>query len=246
SFKFFDNTKTGHIMTRITTELFEIGELAHHGPEDLFIALMTFIGAFAIMMTVNMQLALIILAIVPILIILFTYSNIRMSENWYNMYRDVADVNARIEDAVSGARVVQSFTNENHEMEQFNTNNYSFRRSKLKAYRVMATVHSSIYAMMRFVTLGVLILGAYFVHNGKMTIGELFAFILFVNILFKPIEKISALLEMYPKGMAGFKRFQELLSTEPEIKDRKDAVEVKELRGDISFNHVSFKYEHEL
>jgi len=246
SFKFFDNTKTGHIMTRITTDLFEIGELAHHGPEDLFIALMTFIGAFAIMMTVNMQLALIILAIVPILIILITYSNIKMGEAWQNMYRDVADVNARIEDAVSGARVVQSFTNENHEMEQFNTNNYSFRRSKLKAYRVMATVHSSIYAMMRFVTLGVLILGAYFVHNGKMTIGELFAFILFVNILFKPIEKISALLEMYPKGMAGFKRFQELLSTEPEIKDRKDAVEVKELRGDISFNHVSFKYEHEL
>src|SRR5690625_1120512 len=118
SFRFFDNTKTGHIMSRITNDLFEIGELAHHGPEDLFIAAMTFIGAFWIMITINMELALIILFIVPILIVLITYSNIKMSAAWRSMYQDIAGVNARIEDAVSGARVVQSFTNEPYEMKE--------------------------------------------------------------------------------------------------------------------------------
>src|SRR5690625_5102111 len=116
SFKFFDNTKTGHIMTRITTDLFEIGELAHHGPEDLFIACMTFIGAFVIMLNINAQLALIILIIVPILIALITYSNIKMGEAWQAMYHDVAKVNTRIEDADSGASVVQSFTNETYKL----------------------------------------------------------------------------------------------------------------------------------
>src|SRR5699024_2314934 len=194
SFRFFDNTKTGHIMTRITTDLFEIGESAHHGPEDLFIAMMTFVGAFWIMLTINVQLALLILIIVPILIFLITYSNIKMSEAWHEMYHDIAGVNARIEDAVSGARVVQSFTNEPYEMKEFNKNNNFFRRSKLKAYRVMATVHSSIYMMMRIVTLVVLVVGAWLSYNNQLTYGELVAFVLFVNVLFKPIEKISALL----------------------------------------------------
>ncbi|HLS35328.1 MAG TPA: ABC transporter ATP-binding protein [Bacillota bacterium] len=246
SFKFFDNTKTGHIMTRITTDLFEIGELAHHGPEDLFIACMTFIGAFVIMLNINAQLALIILIIVPILIALITYSNIKMGEAWQAMYHDVAEVNARIEDAVSGARVVQSFTNEPYEIEQFNINNNNFRRSKLRAYRVMARVNSSIYMMMRYSTLGVLMIGAWFVYTNKISYGEMFMFILYINILFNPIEKISALLEMYPKGMAGFKRFLNLLETEPEIKDKKDAIEVPTLRGDISFNNVIFTYEEEV
>ena len=116
SFRFFDNTKTGHIMSRITNDLFEIGELAHHGPEDIFIAGMTFVGAFWLMFNINFQLALIILIIVPILIWLISYSNIRMNRAWKTMYEDIADVNARVEDAVSGARVVQSFTNEEYEM----------------------------------------------------------------------------------------------------------------------------------
>lgn len=243
SFRFFDNTKTGHIMTRITTDLFEIGELAHHGPEDLFIAAMTFVGAFWIMLTINLQLALIILFIVPILIALITYSNIKMSEAWRSMYQDIAGVNARIEDAVSGARVVQSFTNEPYEMKEFTKNNNFFRASKLKAYRVMATVHSSIYFTMRLVTLIVLVVGAYLTYNNQMMYGELIAFVLFVNVLFKPIEKISALLELYPKGMAGFRRFMNLLDVHPEIIDRKDAIEVETLRGDIEFKNVTFSYE---
>ena len=243
SFRFFDNTKTGHIMSRITNDLFEIGELAHHGPEDLFIACMTFIGAFWIMLTINVQLALVILFIVPLLIFFMTYSNIKMSKAWKNMYEDIAGVNARIEDAVSGSRVVQSFTNEPYEMERFRENNELFRKSKLGAYKVMAIVTSNIYLLMRFMTLVVLVFGAWLSFTGKLTYGELVAFVLYVNVLIKPIEKISALLELYPKGMAGFKRFTELLDEEPDIEDAKDAKVVNDLQGNIAFHDVTFTYE---
>src|SRR5690625_6124264 len=157
SYRFFDNTKTGHIMSRITNDLFEIGELAHHGPEDLFIAVMTFFGAFWIMLTINVKLALVILFIVPILIVLITYSNIQMSKAWKEMYENIAGVNARIEDAVAGVRVVQSFTNEDFERERFIDNNNRFRKTKIKAYKVMAFVSANIYMMMRFMTLVVLV-----------------------------------------------------------------------------------------
>lgn len=243
SFRFFDNTKTGHIMSRITNDLFEIGELAHHGPEDLFIAVMTFIGAFWIMFTINVKLALIILIMVPILIFFMAYSNIKMSQAWTNMYENIAGVNARIEDAVSGARVVQSFTNERYEMNRFTENNYIFRKSKLGAYRVMAFVSANIYMLMRFVTLAVLVYGAWLSYNGELLYGELIAFVLYVNVLFRPIEKITALLELYPKGMAGFKRFMDLLDKSPDVKDRSDAKHVTKLHGNIAFNDVTFSYE---
>lgn len=243
SFKFFDNTKTGRIMSRITNDLFEIGELAHHGPEDFFIAIMTFVGAFWIMLTINVQLALIILIMVPFLIFFISYSNVKMSKAWRAMYEDIAGVNARVEDAVSGARVVQSFTNEDFEEKRFIENNELFRKSKLGAYKVMAFVSSNIYMLMRFMTLIVLVVGAWLSFNGQLSYGELVAFVLYVNVLMKPIEKISALLELYPKGMAGFRRFQELLDLDPDVKDKKGAVAVNQLTGDIAFNDVSFTYD---
>jgi len=243
SFKFFDNTKTGHVMSRITNDLFDIGELAHHGPEDLFIAIMTFVGAFWIMLTINVKLALIVIFIVPVLVWLITYCNKSMNKAWKHMYGDIADVNARVEDSVSGVRVVQSFTNEKFEMERFSVNNKRFRKAKIVAYKVMSLTSSSVYMLMRFFTLVVLVYGAWLTFNGQLTNGELVAFILYVNILQKPIDKISTLLELYPKGMAGFRRFLELLDSEPEIQDRKDAVEVPELRGDIQFNDVTFGYD---
>ncbi len=243
SFKFFDNTKTGHVMSRITNDLFDIGELAHHGPEDLFIAIMTFVGAFWIMLTINVKLALIVIFIVPVLVWLITYCNKSMNKAWKHMYSDIADVNARVEDSVSGVRVVQSFTNEKFEMERFSVNNKRFRKAKIVAYKVMSLTSSSVYMLMRFFTLVVLVYGAWLTFNGQLTNGELVAFILYVNILQKPIDKISTLLELYPKGMAGFRRFLELLDSEPEIQDRKDAVEVPELRGDIQFSDVTFGYD---
>ncbi|RLL42816.1 ABC transporter ATP-binding protein [Oceanobacillus piezotolerans] len=244
SFRFFDNTKTGHIMSRITTDLFDLGELAHHGPEDLFISMMTFVGAFIIMFTINPVLAMVILVAVPILIMLITFGNIRMNKAWKRMYEDIAGVNARVEDAVSGVRVVQSFTNETFEMDRFSTDNKSFRKAKIGAYKVMAIVHSNIYLLMRLMTLVVLVAGAWLTFNNMLTYGELVSFILFVNVLTTPINKITALLEMYPKGMAGFKRFTELMDVSPDVRNRKDAVEVNHLMGDISFKDVTFGYEH--
>ncbi|MBO0992159.1 ABC transporter ATP-binding protein [Bacillus sp. SD088] len=243
SFRFFDNTKTGHIMSRISNDLFDIGELAHHGPEDFFIAIMTFVGAFAIMFQINPSLAVITCIMVPFLIWLVTYCNIKMNHAWKNMYSRIADVNARVEDSVSGARVVQSFTNEQFEIHRFKKDNGLFRIAKLAAYKVMAGTHSSIYMMTRLVTLLVLVVGAWFSFNGKLTYGELVSFVLYVNVLIKPVDKISALLELYPKGMAGFKRFRDLIDQEPEVQDRPNAVAIDYLRGNISFEDVHFQYD---
>ncbi len=243
SFRFFDNTKTGHIMSRITNDLFDIGELAHHGPEDAFIAVMTFAGAFGIMFTINPTLAVIALVIVPLLVVLVTYCNMAMNKAWHQMYGKIADVNGRVEDAVSGVRVVQSFTNEEFEINRFKKDNGLFRKAKIKAYKVMAGTHSSIYMMTRFLTLIVLVVGAWLSLHNKLSYGELVSFVLYTNVLIKPVDKISALLELYPKGMAGFRRFRELLAKDPEIVDAPDAVDVASLSGNIQFQHVDFSYD---
>ncbi len=243
SFRFFDNTKTGHIMTRITTDLFDIGELAHHGPEDAFIAVMTIIGAFILMYSINPELALIAIVMVPFLIVLVAFCNKAMNSAWLNMYGKIAEVNGRVEDSVSGSRVVKSFTNESFELARFQYDNGNFRLAKLVAYNVMAWTTSSIYMMTRLLTLVILVVGAWFTIQKTLSIGELVSFILFVNILIKPVDKISALLELYPKGMAGFSRFQDLLNQEPEIKDTPDAIDVAHLNGDISLSNVTFGYD---
>ncbi|MFD2444235.1 ABC transporter ATP-binding protein [Bacillus sp. CGMCC 1.16607] len=243
SFRFFDNTKTGHIMSRITNDLFDLGELAHHGPEDLFISVMTFVGAFWIMLTINVKLAFVTIIIVPFLIWLITVCNFKMNKAWDRMYGNIADVNARVEDSVSGIRVVQSFTNEEFEISRFKTNNQKFRQAKLSAYKVMSFSLSGIFMMTRLMILVVLVYGAWLSFTNQMSYGELVGFILYTNVLFKPIDKISALMELYPKGMAGFKRFTELIDTEPEVEDVKDAVEISSLKGDIIFKDVSFSYD---
>lgn len=243
SFRFFDNIKTGHVMSRITNDLFDIGELAHHGPEDFFIAIMTFFGAFGIMFWINPKLALVTLVVIPFLVWLITYCNIKMNGAWSNMYGKIADVNGRVEDSVSGARVVQSFTNEEFEISRFKNDNGRFRLAKLVAYKVMAATHSSIYMMTRLLTLIVLVYGAWLNYQGELSYGELVSFVLFLNVLIKPIDKISALLELYPKGMAGFSRFQDLMDQEPEILDGPDAIEVSGLKGNITFQDVHFGYD---
>ncbi len=243
SFKFFDNTKTGNIMSRITNDLMDIGELAHHGPEDLFISVMTFVGAFWIMFSINVKLALVALVILPFLGWLMVVSNLRMNRAWKKMYGEIADVNSRVEDSVSGVRVVQSFTNEKFENQRFQVNNQKFRKAKLRGYKIMSFSLSGIYMMTRFVTLAVLVVGAWLSYTNQLSYGELVGFVLYVNVLFKPIDKISALMELYPKGMAGFKRFTELIDTDPDVVDTKDAVEVATLHGDIRFEDVSFGYD---
>lgn len=242
SFRFFDNHKTGHLMSRVTNDLFDIGELAHHGPEDFVIAVMTLLGAFGIMFSINPDLAFVTIVAIPFLIVMITYANKNMSKAWRQMYRNIGDVNARVEDSVAGARVVQSFTNEAFEIERFRKDNAFYRRSKIEAYRVMSTSLAGIYMTTRLMTLLVLVYGAYLTYEGQLTYGELVGFVLYMNLMIKPVEKITALLEMYPKGMAGFQRFVQLLDESPDVEDKPGALSVERLHGDIRFRDVSFGY----
>lgn len=243
SFSFFDNNKTGTIMSRMTNDLFEIGELAHHGPEDVFIAMMTFSGAFGIMLMVNWELAVITFIIVPFLVWIIVYFNKKLNLAATKMFEEIAEVNARVDDSISGIRVVKSFGNEKFEMNRFLANNKSFRLAKLRSYLAISYSSSGIYMLTRLITLVVLICGAWFTYQGKLSYGELVGFLLYVGILLRPIDKITTLLDSYPKGMAGFKRFCDLLDTEPDVKDAPNAIKVENLRGDIEFRDVSFSYE---
>lgn len=243
SFRFFDNNKTGHLVSRMTNDLMDIGEIAHHGPEDVFIALMTLTGAFALMYSINWQLAVLTFIIVPIIVYLSLYFGKKMSQAFSRFFADIADFNARVENNVSGMRVVQAFANEDHEIAQFNVNNARFRQSKLIAYRIMAWNSSISYILMKIITLFVLLCGTWFVIHKHMTYGEFMAFILLSNVFLDPIQKINSVIETYPKGIAGFKRYLELLETAPDIADAPDAIDVGHLTGNIEYRDVSFGYE---
>ncbi|SHE13371.1 ABC transporter ATP-binding protein [Chlamydia abortus] len=243
SFRFFDNHKTGHLVGRVTNDLNEIGELAHHGPEDVFIAVMTLAGSFTLMAYINLELALLTFIIVPIMAWLIILFGGRMTTTYRRLFSNVGNFNARIEENVGGIRVVQSFANEEHEKELFAVDNRNFRETKLMAYKTMARSISVSYMLMRLITIFVMVCGAWFYIKGRIELGEFMAFLLLSNIFFRPIEKINAVIESYPKGIAGFKRYVEIIDTEPDIADAKDAVAVDSLRGDIRFENVTFGYE---
>lgn len=243
SFRFFDNNKTGHLVSRMTNDLMEIGEVAHHGPEDLFIAAMTLVGAFVVMANLHLELALITFAAVPIMIALAVYFNGKMTKAFHRMFADMADFNARVEDNVGGIRVVQAFSNEEFEKKLFAENNLRYRMAKLVAYKIMGKNSSLSYMLMRLVSLLVMISGAWFVLHDQLKYGEFLAFLLLVNVLFRPIEKINAIVESYPKGIAGFRRYVELLETEPDVQESPNAKDVGHLQGHIRYRDVTFGYE---
>ncbi|MCX6041333.1 MAG: ABC transporter ATP-binding protein [Caldilinea sp.] len=242
SFRYFDNAKTGHLIARITTDLQDIGELAHHGPEDIFIAVMTLVGAFVLMGWLDLELTLLTFVVVPAIIWVSMYFSGKMTRTYRQLFRDVAQFNSRIEDAVGGIRVVKAFANEAYENQLFAVDNLQYRSTKLTAYRIMAFSLSLSYMLMRFVSLFVMICGTWFVIAGELTYGEFVAFLLLTNVFFRPIEKINAVIESYPKGIAGFRRYLEILETEPEIQDAPDALEVGPLRGEIRYTEVTFGY----
>lgn len=242
SFGYFDNQKTGHIVGRLTKDLEEIGEVAHHGPEDLFIALMTFIGALLLMFSVNWQMAVITATIVPVTAWATSHFGGRMTENFHRLFSRIGEFNARIEENVGGMRVVQAFANEGHERALFEKDNQSYRRVKLEAYKLMAATSSMSYLSMRLTQMVVMVTGAYFVLAGELTAGGFIGFLLLVGIFFRPVEKINSVIETYPKGIAGFRRFTELIDTEPDIADAPDAVAVDHLKGEIAYRSVTFGY----
>ena len=242
SFSFYDNHKTGVLVGRLTKDLEEIGEVAHHGPEDVVIAIMTFIGAFILMFLVNWQLALIAAMVVPTTAFIITRYGSQMTRTWRSLFSRVGEFNARIEENVGGIRVVQAFANEDHERRLFAEDNGRYRETKLEAYRLMAASMSLTYMSMRFTQIVVMIAGTWFVLHGELTNGEFVSFLLLVNVFFRPVEKINSVLEIYPKGVAGFRRYTELMKTEPDIVDRSDAHPVKDLQGNIEYRDVTFGY----
>jgi len=242
SFRFYDNQKTGHLVGRVTKDLEEIGEVAHHGPEDIFVAVMTFVGAFALMFAVNVKLALITALIVPMTGFIAGRYGSRMTKTWKSLFSRVGEFNARIEENVGGIRVVQAFANEDHERRLFARDNANYRRTKLEAYRIMTASMSLSYFSMRLTQIVVMVAGTYFVIDGQLTNGEFVSFLLLVNVFFRPVEKINSVLESYPKGIAGFRRYTELLDMEPDIVDAQDAIDIENLRGEIHYDDVSFGY----
>ncbi|MEO6013774.1 MAG: ABC transporter ATP-binding protein [Devosia sp.] len=242
SFSYFDNTRTGQLITHVTKDLEEVGEVAHHGPEDLFIAIMTFIGAFLLMFSVNWKLALIVTLIVPIMTGLVSKYGSRLTNTWQGLFRQVGEFNTRVTESVGGVRVVKAFANEDHERTLFAGSNLDYKATKLSAYAYMTASVTLSYFSTRFVQLVVMIAGTWFVVAGELTYGGFVGFLLLVNVFFRPVDKITSVLESYPKGIAGFRRFTTLIDTEPDIADRPNAQLVSKLHGDIAYRDVSFGY----
>ncbi|MGC0224252.1 ABC transporter ATP-binding protein [Pseudooceanicola nitratireducens] len=242
SFSYFDRVRTGKLVARVTRDLEEIGEVAHHGPEDLFIALMTFVGAFLLMLTIDLELALITATIVPACVVIVTVYGGRMTRTWREIYARVAAFNVRLEENVGGMRVVQAFANEDHETALFAKDNAAYRSTKLAAYKVMAASSSLNYMGMRLIQVIVMVAGAIFVLNGSLTTGGFVAFLLLVGVFFRPLDKIAAVIEVYPRGIAGFRRYLDLMQTQPDVADRPDALPAPAFRGTVTFENVHFDY----
>ncbi len=243
SWRWYDRARTGKLVARVTRDLEEIGEVAHHGPEDLFIAVMTFAGALALMIVLHPTLALVTAGIVPLTVWLVVIYGTRMTNTWRQIYARVGHFNVRLEEAIGGIRVVQAFANEAHEERLFARDNRAYRATKLDAYRIMALSSAIHYMGLRFVQVAVMVVGAGFVLQGSLTTGGFVGFLLLVGVFFRPLEKIAAVIETYPRGIAGFRRYLDLMATEPEIADRPDAIPAPPLRGHIVFEDVRFGYD---
>jgi len=219
SFEYFDNKQTGELMSRLTSDLFEIGELAHHGPEDLFITLMSLVGAFGLMLQVHVQLAIGTVILVPILGVALAIFNKKMGRINSQVYRQLGEFNAGLSNSLSGIRVVKAFANEAHEEARFEGLIQDYRENKLKFYQTMAASSAFNYVLMRIITLIALVSGAYFTLKGELTTGQLVGFVLLANTFVKPIESINIMIETYPKGFAGFKRFRQELAKPVAVQD---------------------------
>ncbi|MDN6196434.1 MAG: ABC transporter ATP-binding protein/permease, partial [Atopostipes suicloacalis] len=243
SYKFFDKKKTGEMMSRITSELFDVSELAHHGPEDVFITMMTFVASFVLMYNTHAQLAIITIVFIPILAFLLTIFNRKMLGVNQRIFNSLAKFNAGIQNALSGIRVVKAYANEGFEKKNFEELIQGYRSTKIDFYQTMGISASFNYILMRLINLFAFLAGSFFTLRGELTMGEFVGFILLSNIFVRPIEKINAMLELYPKGYTGFKRLQEELRIEPDIVDAKDAVEAPNFEGMIEYKNISFSYE---
>jgi len=242
SFNYFDNTKTGHIMSRIVNDLRDITELAHHGPEDLFISSVMLVGSFIILLNVEWRLTLIIFAFVPIMIWFAIRKRIKLENAFMKQRIKLAKVNAQLENSISGARVSKSFTNEEYEVDKFNIGNSEFRLTREEAFKVMAEFSAGVNFFSNILNLVALSAGGYFSYRGIISFGELVSYLLYVNFFLQPIKRLAMFMQQFQEGMTGFRRFQEIMNIEPDIEDKEGAIELKDVKGKIELKNVTFRY----
>ena len=241
-FSFYDTNRTGKIMARATTDLFEITELAHHGPEDFFIAVLTIFGSFFLLLKIRWELAIIVIISMPIILFIVIFSRRNLSKTSKKVKETTAEINANLESSISGIRVTKGFVNEELENKNFDAMNKKYSHAKRIRFKYMAFFHSNIELCNNLLSLLVLAAGGYFIMKGKMTLPDLVAANLFIASFTAPIRKLTNFVEQFSTGMAGFSRFLEIMQTEPEEPDSPDAAEILASRGNISFEHVNFSY----
>ena len=242
SFSFYDDQKVGQLMSRITSDLFEITELLHHGPENLAISSIKIIGAFIILSNISGYLTLAAFILLPFMFTYAYFMNKRMRRAFRENRVQIAEVNSRIEDNLSGIRVVKSFANEDIEKKKFKVGNDGFLKAKKQSYFYMGFYHSGMTAFTMLINVAVIFIGGIFMAKGTVTAADFVTFLLYINVFTDPIRTLVDFAEQFQNGYSGFERFAEILAIEPDIKDSETAVPLENVRGDISFNDVSFKY----
>lgn len=243
SFSYYDKNNTGQMMSRLVSDLFDISEFAHHGPENLFISVVKIVGSFIFLFMIQWKLALILAAVVIFMIIFSAYQNQRMQATFLDNRRKIGDINATLQDSLEGIRIVQSFANEDIERRKFHKGNENFLLSKKDNYRAMGTFQGGNTFFQGLMYLITLTAGGIFIALGEMSPADLAMYALYIGIFISPIQVLVELTEMIQKGLSGFRRFLDIIETEPEIVDEENAVPIQNPQGDISYNDVSFSYE---
>ena len=242
SFSFYDDQKVGALLSRITSDLFDITELLHHGPEDLIISIIKILGSFLILVNINARLTMVAFAFIPVMILFAGYYNRKMKTAFRRNRARMADINTQIEDSLSGIRVVKSFANEEIEMQKFEKGNDGFLQSKRLSYKYMGGYYSGLGALTTMITVLVLIVGGKYLALQTIAAADLVTFLLYINNFIEPVKKLINFTEMFQNGYSGYERFLEILAVRPDIKDEEDAVSIGRLDGKIEFKDVSFCY----
>ncbi len=243
SFAFYDNQKVGQLMSRITTDLFDITELMHHGPENIILSVIKIVGALIILIGINPILALAAFIVLPFMLVFAYQLNRKMRRAFKQNRVKIAEINGQIEDNLSGIRVVKSFANEEIENQKFKVGNDGFLSAKKNSYHYMGSFHAGLGAFTTLIQVNVILAGAYMIAKGTVNVSDLVTFLLYISVFTEPVRTLIDFTEQFQNGYTGFERFQEIMAIRPDIKDRENAVELKDVRGDISFENVSFQYE---
>lgn len=243
SFSFYDNQKVGQLMSRITSDLFDISELLHHGPENIVISVIKLLGALVILLCISPLLALAAFALVPVMLVYAYFFNVRMKKAFRENRVKIGNINGQIEDNLSGIRVVKSFANETVERQKFQKGNEGFLNAKKNSYHYMGGYHAGLSAFTTLITVVVVITGACLIGAGSVEVADLITFLLYINVFTEPVKTLIDFTEQFQNGYSGFERFLEVLAIEPDITDAQDAVSMEDVRGDIAFEDVSFRYE---